>query len=1059
MKKRLIAFILSICMIYTSFSVIYAKDNSSEQIKNIIYLIPDGGGYSLYDFANMVKIAGGLPESKYPYKTPTDTEPMTMRSYLVGSMETAPVSGGVTDSAAAATAMATGHKTVNGYVGIDKNCVPVANLIEAAESKGKATGLVATYEWMHATPASFSAHVMARDDYRNLYQQIENQGIDVVLGSGYGAVKDYATIDNAVERGYKVVVTREDLNNVQPGDRIWGNATNNSSPYDINLTKDQPTLAQMTKAAITALSANENGFFLMVEGSKVDSGGHSNDAVVTTSEYLAFDAAFRTAVNFASKRTDTIVVAVPDHDTGAMKYSEIQDLPGAVVNVQVGINPSFVEWETTSHSTQNVGVWMYVPEGIDVIKGLNSTLGDTPETRTDYVIENTEITPYLASLLGVNLEELTKELFVDVTELGRYSSAVGKFTFNNGDKYIYNNQAEYYENGKKISLDGKVAFEANGRFYVPSDMLVEEDYKHVNKEGDGEILGSGTERDPYIIDDEWKFVEFTGALIGGETYSGKYFRQTKDLDLVGNKDYPGIGSKLNFDGVYDGNGHSIKVRLSVDGDQCIFPNVNGTVMNLGTTGSLITSGYQDSTYSAGIACSVGETGKIVNCYSTMTINGHSVRGIAASNKGIIENCYFGGSITARNSGFAIASQSSGNFVNCYYDEGCGASQANATAVNSKEANELPEKLNSGRASAIETLGTTGENVRYWKKSDDKGAAMLYIPTPTVSAVVLSPKDATVNKGDALQFSAVVEGKFDPSQDIVWSIEGTGVADSKIYEDGFLKIGENETAESFTIVAKSAYDGSVTDITTVTVGAETVTTPDGSRARPYLITCETDLLGFTNAVLSGKTLSGLWFEQTCDLDMTNVDGYNGISSDKPFNGIYNGNGYVIKVDIDSEADNSPFGTAGGILMNVSTTGTIKGVTRPAGVVRKVTHNGVVINCYSNAVVEGVDEAAGVVRSVYGFAANCYFTGSVSAKSAYPCTLIQEEGFGMHNYSIGEDHYISGDETVIVKEELTQDKIVKWLNDDREESAEYAGIAKSLLCEWEFDAEGGAVLVRK
>ena len=72
-------------------------------------------------------------------------------------------------------------------------------------------------------------------------------------------------------------------------------------------------------------------------------------------------------------------------------------------------------------------------------------------------------------------------------------------------------------------------------------------------------------------------------------------------------------------------------------------------------------------------------------------------------------------------------------------------------------------------------------------------------------------------------------------------------------------------------------------------------------------------------------------------------------------------------------------------------------------------------------------------------------------------FQEEGSGMHNYSVGSDHYISGDETVIVKEELPE--LYKWLNDDREESAEYAGIAKELLCDWTFDADDGAVLVRK
>ncbi len=1060
MMKRTLGTILALLMVLSCFSgcsneknVINQEPEAPErQIKNVIFLIPDGAGYPLYDFANDVKVAGGFLKPDYMYRTPTTNKPMTMRSYLAGSMTTLNYNEALTDSAAAGTAMATGYKTINGRLGINHAGKPIANVLEAAQSIGMATGLVATYEWMHATPASFSAHVMARDDYRNIYQQIENQGIDVVLGSGYGAVKDYATIENAKERGYKIMTTREELANVQPGDRLWGNATNNSSPYDINLKAEQPTLAQMTKAAITALSADEDGFFLMVEGSKVDTGGHANDAVVTTSEYLAFDAAFKVAVDFASKRTDTVVLAAPDHDTGAMKYDEIENLAGAVVNVQIGVDPDFIGWGTTSHSTQQVGVWMYVPEGVDVIEGLNSTLGDTPETRSNYVIDNTDLAPYIAGLLGVNLDELSKELFVDVTDVGIYSSAVGKFTFNNGKKYVYKNQSEYYENGKKISLDGKVTLEAGGRFYVPACMVTEEDMKHVNEAGAGQIQGSGTELDPYIIDEEWKFVEFTGNLLAGNDYSGKYFRQTCDLNLAGNKDYPGVGSDSTFAGVYDGGGYKINVNLVVPGDQCIFPYVTGTVMNLGTTGKIFTTGVESSTYTGGIARSVREGGKLVNCYSTVSLNGHGVRGIASSNYGIIENCYFGGTIKERNGGFAITSNTAdGTFVNCYYNPDCGASQ------NGAEAEGSFEKLNAGRESAANTLGTGTANIKYWRNSEE-GTPELYNPIPTVSAVVLSPKDVTVNKGDGIQFSAVVEGEFDPSQDIVWSIEATGAGGKSImYEDGFLSVDAGETAESFTVVAKSAYDGSVTDITTVTIGGEVVSEADGSRARPYKITSELDFLGLTNVILSGKTLSGLWFEQACDLDMTSVDGYNGIPGSKVFDGIYNGNGYTIKVDIESEEDNSPFGTCSGMLLNVSTTGNVVGVTRPAGVVRKVTHNGKIINCFSDATVTGVDEAAGVVRSVYGYAANCFFAGSVKATSTFPCTLIHEEGFGMHNYSVGKEHYISGDETVITEEELAE--LHTWLNDDRKESAKNAGIAKELLCDWTLDAHKGAVLARK
>lgn len=1059
-KKR---FMSSVLILLVTISCCFSGCNSAKgvdnqpeikperKIKNVIFLIPDGAGYPLYDFANDVKTSGGFLKPEYEHRTPVDKKPMTMRSYLAGSMTTHNYDGGLTDSAAAGTAMATGYKTKGGRIGVNHEGKPVASVLEAAQSIGMATGLVSTYEWMHATPASFSAHVMDRTDYKNLYQQIENQGIDVVLGSGYGAVRNYATISNATDRGYKIVRTRQDLENVQPGDRIWGDATNDSSPYDINLSAEQPTLEQMTKAAITALSADEDGFFLMVEGSKVDTGGHANDAVVTTSEYLAFDAAFKVAVEFAAGRTDTVVIAAPDHDTGAMKYDEIPNLIEAVTKVQIGTDPDSIAWGTTSHSTQNVGVWMYVPEGVEVINGLNSTLGDTPETREKYVIDNTAIAPYIASLLGVDLDELTKELFVDVTDIGKYTVASGRFFFNNGKKNIYKNQSEYTENGKKISLDGKVAFESDGRFYVPACMVTQEDMKHKNKEGEGEISGAGTKNDPYIIDEDWKFVEFAGQLISGNNYSGKYLLQTCDINLAGNRDFVGMSSDSTFAGVYDGGGFKINVNLVVEGDQSVFPYVTGTIMNLGTTGKIFSSAMTDGTYTAGIARSVRDTGRLVNCYSTVEIKGHGVRGLAASNYGIIENCYFGGSLKARSNGSAIAGNSGGSFVNCYYDSSCGQSQGEAVRISAEEKTSLADKLNSGR----EASGISG--LKYWKMSES-GEPVLYSPTPTVSKVVLSPKGLTVSRGASVQFSAKVEGEYEPSQEIVWSLESTDSnGKSKIYDDGFLVVDKDETAKSLTVVAKSAYDGSVTDITTVNVSIAVLTDPDGTRARPYLITSETDLLGLTNVILSGNTLSGLWFEQTRDLDMTNVDGYNGIPSSRVFDGVYNGNGYVIKVAIDSQEDNSPFGNVSGKLLNVSTTGTVKGVTRPSGITRKISHSGAVINCFSDAIVTGTNEAAGISRSVYGKAANCFFAGTVSASAMYPCTYLQPDGSGLNNYSTGKEHKVEGDVTFVSDAEYKE--LYKKLNNDKVRSASFAGVTKELLCDWEYNEKTGASLVKK
>ncbi len=708
LKNRWIVCLLALVILLTGVPQAVAAEaaapaaQATSQIKNVIYLIPDGGGYGPYDFADMVKQAGGFDGSLYPNKTPTTADSLTMKSYLAGSLTTASYDSSVTDSAAAGTALATGHKTKNGYIGVDPNGKPLANLVEAAQSVGKATGLIATYEWMHATPAAFSAHAMSRDDYKTLYQQIENQGIDVVLGTGYGKVSSYATIQNAIDRGYTVITDKAQLQSVEPGDRLWGNMAS-SMPYDIELSSTQASIAEMTQAAITALSGDEDGFFLMVEGSKVDAGGHNNNAVVTTSEYLAFDAAFRVAVEFAKGRTDTVVICAPDHDTGGMQLTA--DMTAEVAAVQQGQDPSTITWTTSGHTGQNGGVWMYVPEGVSVIEGLNSQLGDTPETRANYVIDNTAIAPYVADLLGVDLAQLTDTLFVDVTAIG--ACVNGKFIFNSGTKYVYANQSVYYRDGQEISMDGEVAVYANGRFYVPARIVEEADWTAKNENLDG-IAGSGTKYDPYIIADDYDFVEFTQNVLSGNTYSGAYFKQTADIDLAENPIYTGMGQSCTFAGIYDGNGHSIHARITTSTDECIFPYVSGTIMNLGTTGTLQSTG----TYAGGIARSLRSGGKLINCYSQMSLNGPNVAGLVWSNYSSIVNCYFGGTVSGTNLYPVAQPASGGTFINDYYVDTCGATQSKtgiASVDSGAAVRTLAESLNSGLASAIEAAG---EHCRY-----------------------------------------------------------------------------------------------------------------------------------------------------------------------------------------------------------------------------------------------------------------------------------------------------------------------------------------------------------
>ncbi len=839
MKKRIVSLMLVLIMLA---STVFVAVNAAEgQIKNIIYLIPDGGGYPLYDFANMVKIAGGFNEEIFPNKTPTDTNPMAMRAQLAGSMKTASLSTGVTDSAAAGTAMATGHKTFNGFIGIDKDGIPRANLVEAAKSVGKATGIISTYHWFHATPASFTAHSQDRNDGYDLYQQVENKGIEVVLGVGYGQVAQYATIQNAIDRGYTVVETKEDLLKVKPGDRIWGNIGDKGLPYDINLEKTQATLAEMTKAAITALSGDPEGFFLMVEGGKVDTGGHANSAVISTSEYLAFDEAFRIALEFAKGRTDTVVVCAPDHDTGGMIIPENTET--AVFDTAEGVNPESVKWTSADHTEQNVGVWVYVPEGVSLIEGLNPSLGDTKATRENYVIDNTDIAPWCADLFGVDLDALSKELFCDVSTIGQYNSLTRKFTFNNGDKYVYSNQDEYFKDGVKISTNGKTAFFTNNRFYVPSEMIDEEDWNYVSewKVGDG-ITGIGTASDPFILDDAYDFMEFTGNMLVGMNYSGKYIRQTKDIDLTPFPNYKGIGKGAAFAGTYDGYGKKIKVSVTSDEDVSVFPKVSGVLMNVGVEGSITCT--KDGGYATGLAYYVGSGGKIVNSYSNASVKATYAGGIVAYNYGLIGNCSFCGALESGTASVPIG-MSAGDaceFIECYYLKGVGDTSLKvATAVTEAQARkELAERLNSNRKGAATVLGYSTSLVAYWTNAN--GYAQLYVPDPVVESVTITPDNVTLAKGEGILLSAKVTGKNNPSKKVTWSVEGMVKEDTFIADNGYLMVAKDETAKSFIVMAKSHQDGGKVATITVTVtesapSEDKNTTPAPSENKDIVLTID------------------------------------------------------------------------------------------------------------------------------------------------------------------------------------------------------------------------------
>ncbi len=245
--------------------------------------------------------------------------------------------------------------------------------------------------------------------------------------------------------------------------------------------------------------------------------------------------------------------------------------------------------------------------------------------------------------------------------------------------------------------------------------------------------GEGTQENPYIIATASDFVQFTNSVLKGNQYNNTYFKQTADIDLAGNSTYGGMGSSCTFAGNYDGGGHTINANLTTSSDNCIFGYVSGTIINLGTTGTINSTG----TYTAGIVRSLRSGGKMANCYSTMSLSGKYAAGLIWSNYGTMINCYFGGTVSGSNNKLPIAETHSCIYSRCYYLSDCGASQSESgtsSITSSVATSTLAETLNDGRQDAATAVGVNIDNIISWKQNSGS-LPYLYSAKPAEDGVI------------------------------------------------------------------------------------------------------------------------------------------------------------------------------------------------------------------------------------------------------------------------------------------------------------------------------------
>jgi alkaline phosphatase len=282
------------------------------------------------------------------------------RASVGGFVKTYSASSRVTDSAASATAYSTGEKTTNGYLGVDPAGEPLETILEKAEQKGLATGLVATTIIQHATPGAFYTHNPDRGDYFGIALDLLPSGVDVAIGGGGAFMTERPDGRNLVDelraQGYMMADSLAGLDGttsgsamaIYPGDELPFVAHGRNPEY----------LPRATDKALEILTANTprsaGGFFLMVEGSHIDSGSHENNHEVMLGEMREFDAAVGRAFDYADAHPGTLVIVLADHETGGLTIPSARGEEIALPDSRVDLR-----WSTDSHTGTMVPMLAY----------------------------------------------------------------------------------------------------------------------------------------------------------------------------------------------------------------------------------------------------------------------------------------------------------------------------------------------------------------------------------------------------------------------------------------------------------------------------------------------------------------------------------------------------------------------------------------------------------------------------------------------------------------------------------------------------------------------------
>lgn len=335
-------------MISADPALVEKEASTTDRPKNIILLIGDGMG--------VTQISSGLYSNSNKLHLERFPNIGLHKSYASNDL--------ITDSAAGATAFACGRKTYNGAIAVDPDTIPMQTILEEAELRGLRTGLVATSTITHATPASFIAHNKSRKNYEEIALDFLQTDTEVFIGGGQKEF-DRREMDDRIlsaeftALGYDVFSYVDyDLEDIRSDtiDKLFF-FTADSAPLPAS--QGRSYLAPAASTAVNILDRdNKDGFFLMIEGSQIDWGGHANDAEMIITEMIDFDKMIGRVLDFAERDGNTLVIVTADHETG-----------GFAIQKESKMDSLVTAFTSDYHTGDLIPVFAYGP-GSDLFRGI-----------------------------------------------------------------------------------------------------------------------------------------------------------------------------------------------------------------------------------------------------------------------------------------------------------------------------------------------------------------------------------------------------------------------------------------------------------------------------------------------------------------------------------------------------------------------------------------------------------------------------------------------------------------------------------------------------------------